>query len=99
MIFRIWHETLGGHVNMQLFAGKHEGEFGKCGDLTMRTEEFWDFLSRFGRSGQIEFRTGSKDTAAMCRDKGGDVGAIGECLKCGVEQGIACRLTQTGQLK
>jgi hypothetical protein len=92
MIFRIYHETLGGHVHMRMFAGTHDGALGKCGDLTMRTEEFWDFLSRFGRDGQIEFRTEDNKRSVICRAKGGEVGAIGECLKCGAEQGIACRL-------
>jgi hypothetical protein len=40
MIFRIYHKTLGGHVHMRVFAGKQEGALGKCGDLTMRAEEF-----------------------------------------------------------
>lgn len=43
MIFRIYHETLGGHVHMRVFAGKHDGALGKCGDLTMRSEEFEEF--------------------------------------------------------
>lgn len=32
MIFRIYHETLGGHVHMRIFAGKRDGALGKCGD-------------------------------------------------------------------
>ena len=40
MIFRLYHVTLGGHVHCRLFAGKGEGALGKCGDLTMRVDEF-----------------------------------------------------------
>ena len=43
MIFRIYHETLGDHVHMRVFAGKQDGNLGKCGDLTMRVEEFLQF--------------------------------------------------------
>lgn len=87
MIFHIYHETLGGHVHMRMFAGPHNGALDKCGDLTMRAEEFWDFMSRFGRPGQIGFQ---HEPNSRCRAKGGEVGAIGECLQCGAEQGIAC---------
>lgn len=40
MIFRIHYTPRSGHVHIRFFAGKHEGALGKCGDLTMRTEEF-----------------------------------------------------------
>ena len=40
MIFRIRYEQLGGHTHMRMFAGPHDGALGKCGDLTMRNEEF-----------------------------------------------------------
>ena len=43
MIFRIYHETAGGHVHMRVFAGKRDGALGKCGDLCMRVEEFEEF--------------------------------------------------------
>jgi hypothetical protein len=43
MIFRIYHQTKGGHVHCRLFAGKQEGALGKCGDLTMRVTEFAEF--------------------------------------------------------
>ena len=57
MIFCIYYETLGGktlggHVRMQVFAGKAEGALGKCGDLVMRVEEF----ERFRSIVPIEFR-------------------------------------------
>jgi len=52
MIFRIYHETLGGHVHMRLFAGKQEGGLGKCGDLTMRIDEF----EAFRNCSLIDFR-------------------------------------------
>ena len=40
MIFRLYHETKGGHVHCRLFAGPHEGALGKCGDFVMRIKEF-----------------------------------------------------------
>ena len=40
MIFRLYHETKGGHVHCRFFAGPHDGALGKCGDLTMKVEEF-----------------------------------------------------------
>jgi hypothetical protein len=45
MIFRIYHETAGGHVHCRVFAGRHDGALGKCGDLCMRVEEFEVFKS------------------------------------------------------
>lgn len=45
MIFRVYHQTLGGHVHMKFYAGVHEGALGKCGNLTMRIEEFAIFKS------------------------------------------------------
>jgi hypothetical protein len=47
MIFRLYHETRGGHVHCRLFAGQHEGALGKCGDLVFRSEEFATFVKRF----------------------------------------------------
>ena len=43
MIFRIHHETQGGHVHCRFFSGPHDGALGKCGELTMRVEEFEQF--------------------------------------------------------
>lgn len=43
VIFRIRFEQAGGHVHMRLFSGPHEGALGKCGDLCMRVEEFYQF--------------------------------------------------------
>ena len=40
MIFRLYHETQGGHVHCRFFAGPHDGALGKCGDLTMTVAEF-----------------------------------------------------------
>ena len=40
MIFRLYHEHAGAHVHCRLFAGKHDGALGKCGDFTMRNTEF-----------------------------------------------------------
>lgn len=56
MIFRIYHETLGGHVHMRVFAGKSEGALGKCGDLTMRVEEFEVFRNFRGPAFAVDFR-------------------------------------------
>src|SRR5262245_9072535 len=44
MIFRLYHETAGGHVHCRLFAGRHEGALGKCGTFVMRIEEFESFV-------------------------------------------------------
>lgn len=43
MIFRIYYEVVGAHTHMRVFAGAHEGALGKCGDLTMRNNEFIEF--------------------------------------------------------
>ena len=40
MIFRIRYDAAGGHTHCRFFAGPHEGALGKCGDLTMRNDEF-----------------------------------------------------------
>jgi hypothetical protein len=53
MIFRIHHETKGGHVHCRFFAGPHEGALGKCGEFTMRADEF-DHFAWLTRS-RIEF--------------------------------------------
>ena len=47
MIFRLYHETRGGHVHCRRFAGKHDGALGKCGNLTMKVDEFEAFVRRF----------------------------------------------------
>ena len=44
MIFRLYHETRGGHVHCRRFAGKHDGALGKCGNLTMKVDEFEAFV-------------------------------------------------------
>lgn len=49
MIFRIYYKIAGGHTHMRVFAGSQEGALGKCGDLTMRNEEFKVFAGRFGQ--------------------------------------------------
>lgn len=43
MIFRLHHETRGGHVHCSLFSGGHDGALGKCGEFTMRLVEFEHF--------------------------------------------------------
>ncbi len=53
MIFRLYHETKGGHVHCRLFSGPHDGALGKCGDLTMKVEEFALFQ---GSATFIQFR-------------------------------------------
>ena len=40
MIFRLYHETFGGHVQCKLFSGPHDGALGQRGNFTMRSEEF-----------------------------------------------------------
>jgi hypothetical protein len=56
MIFRIYYQQRGGHTHMRFFAGKREGALGKCGDLTMRNEEFAEFRRLSAAAGIIEFR-------------------------------------------
>ena len=68
MIFRIYHETLSGHVYMRVFAGKHEGDLGKCGDLCMRVEEYEEFRGRTEAEFQPEVRP---DTTRSAHDKNG----------------------------
>lgn len=51
MIFRVRYRLAGGHVHCRMFAGRQEGALGKCGDLTMREDEF----RRFMRVRGIEF--------------------------------------------
>ena len=53
MIFRLYHTTKGGHVHCRLFAGLRDGALGKCGDITMRTDEFEQFKKL---AGFIQFR-------------------------------------------
>lgn len=43
-MFRIYYEVAGGHVHCRVFAGKNPGALGKCGDLTMRKDEFDAFM-------------------------------------------------------
>jgi hypothetical protein len=43
MLFRFYYETAGGHTHLRVFAGRHVGALGKCGDLCMRNEEFEEF--------------------------------------------------------
>ena len=64
MIFRIYHETLGGHVHMRVFAGKSEGALGKCGDLCMRTEEF-EFFRDLLHGLPVDFRSEDRSTLEM----------------------------------
>lgn len=64
MIFRLYHETLGGHVHCRLFVGRKEGALGKCGDLTFRVEEF-ELLKQ--TAGFIQFRPEAKSGAPDAR--------------------------------
>lgn len=64
MIFRLLYETAGGHVHCRLFAGSHDGALGKCGDITMRVEEFAIFRAA---ATFIQFREERR------RGPGGDV--------------------------
>ena len=76
MIFRIYWEPMGGHVHMRVFAGKQECGLGKCGDLTMRVDEFeqfriatWDAHS----ASTIDFRPESPvDRTRSAHDKEGN---------------------------
>lgn len=56
-LFRLRYKQLGGHTHVRLFAGKGNASLGKCGDLTMRNEEWADFLIELDRrppGGSIE---------------------------------------------
>lgn len=44
IMFRIYYEVAGGHVHCRFFAGKNPGSLGKCGDFTMRKDEFDVFM-------------------------------------------------------
>jgi hypothetical protein len=46
MIWRMYYRKAGGHVHCRLFCGVQEGALGKCGDLTMRVEEFDEFFTK-----------------------------------------------------
>lgn len=60
MTFTIYHQQLGGHVHMRVFANG-----GKCGDLCMRENEFTAFRAsaRF-----IQFREEGADTNVTAKD-------------------------------
>lgn len=60
MIFRLYHETLGGHVHCRLFSGKHDGALGKCGEIVMRVDEFAIFREA---AGFIQFREEDRHAA------------------------------------
>lgn len=54
--FRIYYETLGGHVHMRVFVGHHtSSSYGLAGTLTMRIDEFADFQEACNP--QITFQT------------------------------------------
>ena len=41
MVFKIKYNVAGGHTHCSLFAAKEENQtFAKCGDFTVRNEEF-----------------------------------------------------------
>ena len=53
--FRLRFERLGIHVHCRLFAGpRREATHGKCGDITMRDDEFTDFRDLV-KSSEFEF--------------------------------------------
>lgn len=54
MIFRLYWELAGGHVHCKLFAGPHDGALGKCGEFTMREDEFSDYA--FLHKATMQFR-------------------------------------------
>lgn len=47
MTFKLKFQKLGGHVHVAVFSGKDIDHLGKCGDLTMREEEWPEFLGVF----------------------------------------------------
>ena len=54
MIWRLYYAKHGDHVHCRLFCGMQKGALGKCGDLTMRHDEFTEF-TRIHRVLGIEF--------------------------------------------
>jgi hypothetical protein len=54
MIFKFRYRLLGGHVHIRMFAGTNPHALGKCGDLTMRPEE-WEHFRLRTRHGGFEF--------------------------------------------
>ena len=64
MYFRIYHEKLGGHVHMRVFAGRYKHSLGKCGDLSMRDDEFEEFVRRLDGTGVELLPDGEKPALA-----------------------------------
>lgn len=60
MILRIYHEKRGGHVHMAVFVGNTSGALGKCGELTVRVDEFDEFRSRVGAE-FVEVKDGKRE--------------------------------------
>lgn len=65
MLFRMNYAVAGGHVHIEVFAGKGTGSLAHCGKLVMRQEE-WDVFkagiertigTRHGIGHEIEFVT------------------------------------------
>lgn len=52
--FRIYYETLGGHVHMRVFAGEGTGAFANAGTLVLRQQEF-DDLTWMVHSANVKF--------------------------------------------
>lgn len=44
-LFRLKHETCGGHVHVRVFAGKGTLTLANCGTLVMRVDEWKDFVN------------------------------------------------------
>ena len=56
LMYRFYFTVLGGHTHIRVFAGTTPGALGKCGDLTMRNEEWADFRCALLHSGlDVEF--------------------------------------------
>lgn len=70
MMFKFRYLTQGGHTNVRLFAGPHQGALGKCGNLAFRNEE-WD---RFRAA--LENNDGSIDTEFQFQNEGNDHSAL-----------------------
>jgi hypothetical protein len=66
MIFRIRYAAAGGHVHCRLFAGRHEGALGKCGDLVLTIQQFELFRGKPFIEFTEETRSKNDDPSA-CR--------------------------------
>lgn len=102
-VFRVRFHVGGGHVHCQLYVrtGEH-GTFANSGNFVVRRGA--EFKALMNALGGVEFvgiadgvgieaassEPGEPVEREICRDRGGPVGHLGECLACDAEAGVAC---------